>query len=319
MELDKIHSEFRLWLTSMPSESFPTSVLQSGVKITKEPPKGLRANLENTFSKLDNEKLKRTNKEREFQKLLFGLAFFHALVIERKKFGPLGWNIPYEFNDTDRDITAAQLELYVQSYADIPYKVLQQLTSVVNYGGRITDDKDMRTSDILIADFFHPNILKVNHKFSISGLYFSLEPDKDAPQQSYLDYIQSLPLNAEPEVFGMHENANITCAINVADDSFAIVLALQPRVAGGKGISREDQIIEIAKNMASQLPVVYDIEAIGMMYPTDYLESMNTVLVQEAQRYNKLLQVHSILRYSTMHNITLLHNSLCVCCCCVCV
>ena len=37
--------------------------------------------------------------------------------------------------------------------------MLQQLTSVVNYGGRVTDDKDMRTSDILIADFFQPKIL----------------------------------------------------------------------------------------------------------------------------------------------------------------
>lgn len=294
MEPDKVHPEFRLWLTSMPSESFPTSVLQNGVKITKEPPKGLRANLKSTYIKLDNDKIKRTSKPKEFQKLLFGLSFYHAIVIERKKFGPLGWNIPYEFNDTDMDITAAQLELYVDSYAEIPYKVLQQLTSVVNYGGRVTDDKDMRTSDILIADFFNPSILQDIHPFSSSGLYYSITPDPDAPHQSYLAYIEELPLNAEPEVFGMHDNANITCAITEADASFAIILTLQPRVAAGAGASREDQIIEMARTMAAQLPHLYDIEAISMLYPTDYHESMNTVLVQEAQRYNKLLHVSTI-------------------------
>ena len=58
----------------------------------------------------------------------------------------------------------------------LPYKqVLCQLTSVVNYGGRITDDKDMRTSDIIIADFFTPKILRSNYSFSKSGTYFSFE------------------------------------------------------------------------------------------------------------------------------------------------
>ena len=299
MEPDKMHSEFRLWLTSMPSESFPVSVLQTGVKITKEPPKGLRANLNNTYIKLDNEKLCRTNKPQEFMKLLFGLSFYHAIVVERKKYGPLGWNIPYEFNDTDMDITAAQLELYVNAYAEIPYKVLQQLASVVNYGGRITDDKDMRTSDILIADFFDPKVLNKDHKFSMSGIYQSITPNPDAPHASYTEYIDSLPLNAEPEVFGMHNNASITSAITEADNTFGIILTLQPRVAAGGGISREDQIIEMAQSMAKQLPKLFDIEVIAMNYPTDYLESMNTVLVQEAQRYNNLLGVRFFLIFLT--------------------
>jgi dynein heavy chain len=194
------------------------------------------------------------------------------------------------------DITAAQLELYVGAYAEIPYKVLQQLASVVNYGGRITDDKDMRTSDILIADFFDPKILKDGHKFSASGIYNSLTPNPDAPHDTYMEYIERLPLNAEPEVFGMHDNANITCAITATDATFAIILTLQPRVAAGAGASREDQIGEMATNMAAQLPRLFDVEAVSMLYPTDYYESMNTVLVQEAQRYNNLLgELHTSL------------------------
>jgi len=118
-----------------------------------------------------------------------------------------------------------------------------------------------------------------------------LTADNDAPHQSYLDYIEQLPLNADPEVFGMHDNASITCAITEADASFAIILQLQPRVAAGAGMSREDQIIEFARMMAVQLPSLYDIDGIGLLYPTDYHESMNTVLVQEAQRYNRLLGV----------------------------
>jgi dynein heavy chain len=288
---DTVHNDFRLWLTSMPTPFFPVTIMQNGVKMTKEPPKGIRANLKQTYFKLDDDQLQITTKPDTYKHLLFGLSFFHAVMIERKKFGPLGWNIPYAFNDTDFDICKSQLALYLDVYDEVPWAVLKVLTAVVNYGGRITDDKDIRTADIILETFFCPSILDTTYKFSASGLYGSVDFDKDAPYKTYSDYIEGLPINPEPEAFGMHDNANITCARAETYSTFQIILSLQPRVASGGGKSREEQIGDSAGHIEADLPLVYNIPAIQMQYPVRYDESMNTVLVQELQKFNRLLRV----------------------------
>lgn len=54
---------------------------------------GLKANMLRTYTRFSEAYLHECAKPSEWRRLLFGLSLFHAVVQDRRKFGPLGWNI----------------------------------------------------------------------------------------------------------------------------------------------------------------------------------------------------------------------------------
>jgi len=286
---ENMSNNFRLWLTSMPAKSFPVQVLQNGVKMTNEPPSGLRANLLRSYSLVTDKLFEESEKPEVFKPMLFGFCFFHAVVQDRRKFGPIGWNIPYGFTPEDLAVCRQQLMLFINQYEEVPYKVLNFLGASINYGGRVTDDKDKLLISTILQTFICPEAVqqKEEYKYSTSGYYYA--PQADTVEQ-FVEYIRGLPLFPMPEAFGLHDNCNITCA---QDEALKLLVGMTSMVsAGGSGEggkSADDVMDETAAGIQERMPNPFPLDLCEVRFPTRYDESMNTVVKQECLRYNKLL------------------------------
>jgi len=254
-ESNAVHKDFRLWLTSMPAVYFPVPVLQNGVKLTIEPPKGLRANVIRSFIPMTDHELCDSSKEKEWRKIQFGLKFFHAIIQERRKFGPLGWNIRYEFNDSDLEASTTITRNMLELDGKIPWDTLLFVIGHINYGGRVTDDKDRICLLAVLEQYVTPKILDPSYAFSSSGTY-RCPPNCDvATVEGFREFVATFPLSELPEVFGMHENANITFTTQESEKVLGVVLSIQPRESGsGSGKSPEETVIELLIKQQETLP-----------------------------------------------------------------
>jgi dynein heavy chain len=133
--------------------------------------------------------------------------------------------------------------------------------------------------------------LQDNFNFSVSGIYYSA---KEADLQTYRNYIISFPESESPEVFGMHDNANITFQVKESKKALDTILNIQPRDSGAaSNMKSQDEIIEDLCNMLEEkLPVllkrVEKDDAVKKDAPV-IIDSMEICLFQECDRFNKLL------------------------------
>ena len=200
------HPDFRLWLTSMPSAAFPAAILQIGVKMTNEPPSGVRLQTMNKYRLMSENQGGPADcnwfdvgddyctKPRIWRKLLFATVFNHALMKERCKFGPLGWNINCpgpggggmsSNGDPELDISLRNIQIMLDLYDEdnVQWECLNYLICHCNYGGKITDDWDRLLMGNAIEGFTNQELIdNDDYKFGTgdvlaSGKYYA-PPDK---------------------------------------------------------------------------------------------------------------------------------------------
>ena len=295
-EAESVSEDYRLWLTTMPTPQFPSTVLQSSLKLTQEPPKGLKANLGRSYIDLDMDLFEGCKQPAAYKNLLFGLCFFNAVIQERRKYGAIGWNIAYQWMTSDLNFAQANLKLFLDEQPNVPWEALNVIISDVIYGGRVTDKQDVRLTRAILGIYMTPQCIDdPNYSYCPelnASFHYAAPPEGE--KDTYSAFISSFPLIDRPEIFGLHQNADITYQTKESNEMLATIISLQPRTGGGGGAKTSDEVVgEAADDLASRLPKPMNIkEASAATFAKLDDGSMNTLgifLGQEMLKFNRLL------------------------------
>ncbi|KOX80134.1 Dynein heavy chain 8, axonemal [Melipona quadrifasciata] len=280
-EMEDPHPNFRMWITTEPHKDFPISLLQMSIKYTYEPPQGIRAGLLATYSGMHQEMLDQCDAS-QYIPIIYTVSFLHTIVQERRKFGPLGWNIPYEFNLSDWLASCMFINNHLNDFdikQGINWHTIRYMIGEVQYGGRVTDDYDKR-------------LLNTFAKLWFSFVFYKGYPVLVYKQVTeYLKVIDEMNPIDPPQVYGLHPNANITYQSNTTQAVLDTIISVQPKEAGvGVGESREVIVARQAKEMLKKLPPSYDpFEVKERLHVLGATAPMTIFLKQEIDRIQVII------------------------------
>jgi dynein heavy chain len=288
-------ANFRLFITALPDKAFPLGLLQMSTKVTNEPPAGLKAGILKSYTIIvDQDRLERVDQgAAQWRQLLFALCFMHSIVQERRKFGSLGWGIPYEYNNGD--LTACILFLEKHLYnGSISWPTLQYMVCEAQYGGKITDSWDRRLFKTYTQVWLNASTCQEGFAFNPRQPIFKIPDNFVYKVDTYESigqwhtYIKSFPEIDSPEIFGLHPNADLTFRVKEVNALFNTLGETQPKGGGGgsDGRSREDVVYDKAREILDKMPEQYIEEEYkakiqrlgGLTVP------LNIFLYQEIQR-----------------------------------
>lgn len=285
-EGQKGHKDFRVFLSAEPSNVIPIGVLQCSVKLTSEPPTGIRQNIVRAMMNFSDEPWERSAKPTEYRCIMYSMCFFHAVVVERKKFGPLGWNRAYPFNAGDLTTCLEVAANYIEDRPKVPWEDLRYVFGEIMYGGHITDDWDRVLCMAYLQSYIIPECC--------DGL--QLAPGLTVPSpMSFQEYMNGLMDSEEfptesPLLYGLHPNAEINYRTTQAEVLFRTINELQPKKhSGGDSLSPQDVVQQKIDEIRERLPEQHNLQDLAERLEDDRTPQQH-VFYQESERMNLLIE-----------------------------
>lgn len=229
------HHKFRLWLTTEPHDAFPLVLLEQSIKITFESPPGMKKNLQRTYASWSPEFVGKGSPARA--QLLFLLAFFHALLQERRTYIPQGWTKFYEFSFGDFRAGANVMELASKTSSGagaIDWLTLHGLMENAIYGGRIDNPYDLRVLRCNLNEYFSADLLAGQR-----SLVRGVKLPQSARHDDYVALVDHLPDSDTPAVFGLPDNIERSMQRTLSADVIAQLKALSSSEEAAQKFDRE--------------------------------------------------------------------------------
>ncbi len=255
-----------------------------------EAPAGIRAGLKGSYAWINQDMLDAVSTG-VWKSMLYALCFVHTVVQERRKFGPLGFNVPYEFNQSDLSASMQFIQNHLNDVEakkrPVDWPTVNYMVCEVQYGGRITDDWDRRLFNTYGQAWLAPRILDGTFEF-----FKGYKVPSGSDVESYRKYVESLPLIDNPEIFGLHGNADLVFRTAQTQQVLSTILDIQPKEGGGSGgQTREEMVLLQVEDLQAKLPPDYRedetraaVKALGGMG-----KPLNICLQQEVDRLQKVL------------------------------
>merc|ERR1719203_1569645 len=255
----QIDADYRLWITCEVTSRFPIGLLQMAIKITLEPPAGLKAQLYRTYTTTIGQDLIDKIDHEKWRLLVYVQSFMHSVVQERRKFGAIGWCVPYEYNNSDLDACLLFLEKHVSASVlvgqPLSWITVQYMVAEAQYGGRITDDLDRELFLTYTQKWFCDEIFKPAFTFNNYVSDYNYKVPEGLEIQQFKEAIDTIPPVDSPNIFGLHPNADLTYRLKEASEMIATIIETQPKDSGAAGGKSMDEIVkDLCMDLTSKMP-----------------------------------------------------------------
>ncbi|KDO33137.1 hypothetical protein SPRG_01949 [Saprolegnia parasitica CBS 223.65] len=298
-ESGRVHKEFRVFISSDPSPRIPIGVLDKAIKLTNEPPTGLKANVKRAlcaFSKAYVDDL-----EPRTRGILFGMCYFHSIMLERKRFGAQGFNMKYPFAAGDLIASATVLGNYMENAPTrVPWPDLRYLFGEIMYGGHIVNDVDRLVCNTYLAYFLRDELLDELGMFPYlddgDDVKLFTAPKLNATLDRMLEHVELTLLGDSPLAFGLHPNTDIKFSTEASESLLqgTLLLGALPSAPATDVVasSSTDTMQSIAEGILQDVLETYRelrLDVSDVLTGGD-LSPYQTVFVQECERMNVLLE-----------------------------